>query len=270
MPSYAVIGASRGIGLEYVRQLASRSDTVVFAVVRNPAGSTHLNAAAAGLKNVHIVPGDVVDYDSLERAAKQVSEVTGGKLDYLIHNAANVDVNTAYKGFDDYANMEELDTAFISAYKVNSLGPIHAITAFLPLLRGSDTKKIVVIGSGACDPSSSRALRLPNIVAYAMTKAAALLATTKFAFKLQDEGFVVITLCPGIVDCSATAGADSAALADKLNEFSATVKKNTGLEVMRQTPEESVTAQLKVIDGLQASQNGLFLKHTGGEYFPRR
>ena len=32
-----------------------------------------------------------------------------------------------------------------------------------------------------------------------------------------------------------------------------------------QTPEESVTAQLKVIDGLKPSDNGLFLAHTGGE-----
>ncbi|PIL30240.1 hypothetical protein GSI_07418 [Ganoderma sinense ZZ0214-1] len=220
MPSYAVIGASRGIGIEYVRQMASRSDTVVFAVVRNPERSTHLNTSAAGLKNVHIIPGDVVDYNSLE-------------------------------------------------YKVNSLGPIHAMTAFLPLLRTSDTEKIVVIGSGAGDPSSSRVLYLPHMVAYAVTKAAALLATTKFAVNLQDEGFVVITLSPGMVDCSATAGADSEALADSLKELSASVNKNTGLEVMPQTPEESVAGQLKVIDGLELSHNGLFLQHTGGEYHSR-
>ncbi|PIL30295.1 hypothetical protein GSI_07476 [Ganoderma sinense ZZ0214-1] len=247
MPSYAIIGASRGIGLEYVRQLASRYDTVVFAVVRNPAGSTHLNALAAGFKKVHIVPGDVVDYTSLEPAAKQVSAITGGKLNYLIHNAASTNVSTVYKGFDDYTNMEELDTEFISAYKINSLGPIHAITAFLPLLRASDTKKIVVIGSGASDPKSTQVRRL---VAYSMTKAAALIAATKFAVKLADEGFVVVTICPGMVDCSATAGADSGALAASLKEMSSSMKSQTGIEVTPQTPEVSVAAQLKVIDGL--------------------
>ncbi|PIL30283.1 hypothetical protein GSI_07463 [Ganoderma sinense ZZ0214-1] len=265
MPSYAVIGASRGIGLEF----ASRSETVIFAVVRNPEGSTHLRDVAASFTNVHVISGDVVDYSSLECATKQVSQVTGGKLDYLIHNAANLDVNTVFKGFDDYANMEELDSAFISAYKINSLGPIHAVTAFLPLLRASNTKKIVDIGSGAEDSKSTRALRLSKTVAYAMIKAAALLAATKFAVKLQDEGFVVVTLSPGMVDCSATAGADSKALADSLKEFSSSVKKNTGLEVTPQTPEESVAAQLKVIDGLEPSHNGLFLQHTGGEYRPR-
>ena len=95
-------------------------------------------------------------------------------------------------------------------YKVNSLGPIHGITAFLPLLRASNTKKIIVIGSGAADPTRILTLNMVNMVGYGMTKAAALIATTKFALKLKDEGFVVITLSPGVVDCSATAGADSA------------------------------------------------------------
>ncbi|PIL30292.1 hypothetical protein GSI_07473 [Ganoderma sinense ZZ0214-1] len=94
MPSYTVVGASRGIGLEYVSQLASRSDAMVFAIVRNPEGSTHLKDVAMSSKNIHIIPGDV-------GAAKQVSEITGGKLDYLIHNAASTNVNTVYKGFDD-------------------------------------------------------------------------------------------------------------------------------------------------------------------------
>nr|VWO95393.1 Dipeptidyl peptidase IV [Ganoderma boninense] len=234
MPSYAVIGASRGIGLEYVRQLVRFCLPVI-----------------------------------LDRAAKQVSEITGGKLDYLIHNAANLDVKTVYKGFDDYPDMEELDTALISAYKVNTLGPIHAITAFLPLLRAADTKKIIVIGSGAGDPKSTLVIRIPHMVAYGMTKAAALLATTKFAVKLQDEGFVVVTLSPGMVDCSATAGADSEALSQSLKDFSTSVKKDTGIEVTPQTPQASVGAQLKIIDGLQASHNGLFLQHTGGEYGSR-
>ncbi|KAI0753745.1 hypothetical protein C8Q74DRAFT_1306713 [Fomes fomentarius] len=40
--------------------------------------------------------------------------------------------------------------------------------------------------------------------AYHMTKAAALIATTKWALKLRDEGFVVVSLSPGLVDTTAT------------------------------------------------------------------
>ncbi len=38
----------------------------MFAIVRNPARSTYMQAAAANLKNVHIIAGDVADYSTLE------------------------------------------------------------------------------------------------------------------------------------------------------------------------------------------------------------
>ncbi|KAM5539648.1 hypothetical protein V8D89_006757 [Ganoderma adspersum] len=263
MPSYAVLGASRGIGLEYVLQLARRSDAVVFAIVRNPEGSTYLQPAVASLKNVHIFSGDVADYSTLERAANQVSEITGGKLDYLIHNAAKSDAGTAFEGFDDYSNMEDLDNAFISAFKVNSLGPIHSIIAFLPLLRASDSKKVIVLGSCADDPDTVKSLKIANPVAYGMTKAAAHIATTKLAKKLKDEGFVVVTLDPGFVDTSGTASQHDL---DVLQELSKRVKRENRIQTVGERPEEAVVAHLRVIDGLETAHNGLYLSHTGGEY----
>ncbi len=95
----------------------------MFAIVRDAQGSTHLNAIVSGLKNVHIFEGDVTDYRSLEvrtfnmptapafilsrasmsaqRAAKQVRDVTGGTLDYLIHVAGRTDPETLYQALDD-------------------------------------------------------------------------------------------------------------------------------------------------------------------------
>ena len=88
---------------------------------------------------------------------------------------------------------------------VNSLGPVHSITAFLPLLRASKTKKIIVIGSAASDPKAILSMRLANLCAYGMSKGAAVVATAKFALQLKDEGFVVVTLYPGLVNTSGTA-----------------------------------------------------------------
>ncbi|KAM5539650.1 hypothetical protein V8D89_006759 [Ganoderma adspersum] len=263
MPSYVVVGASRGIGLEYIRQLASRPDAIVFAIVRNPAGSTHLHAAITSLENVHILAGDVADYATLECAAGQVSEISGGKLDYLIHNAAKLDASTVFKGFHDYSNMEDLDHDFVSAFKVNSLGPVHSITAFLPLLRASTTKKIIVIGSSGGDPKTILSIGLANLCAYGMTKAAAIVATTKFAMQLKHEGFVVVTLDPGLVNTSGTTPlSDFDAFKGMLETF----KKETKIQTKGQTPEDAVAAQLKVIDGLEPAHNGLCLSHMGGEY----
>ena len=43
-------------------------------------------------------------------------------------------------------------------------------------------------------------------------------------------------------------------------------RKETAITSRGQTPRESVEAQLKVIDGLEAAHNGLYLLHLGGQY----
>lgn len=48
--------------------------------------------------------------------------------------------------------------------------------------------------------------------------------------------------------------------------MSVTLKKETAVPTVGQRPEESVAAQLRVIDGLEAAHNGLYLSHLGGEY----
>ena len=35
-----------------------------------------------------------------QRAAQEISNISGGKLDCLIHNAARMSADTLYKGFD--------------------------------------------------------------------------------------------------------------------------------------------------------------------------
>ncbi|KAI0794316.1 NAD-P-binding protein [Fomes fomentarius] len=268
MTSYAVIGASRGIGLEFVRQLAVRPNSTVFAVVRSAAASIHLTAAVKDLKNVYVLEADVTDYASLEAAAKKASEITGGKLDVLIHNAASMDPKTIFHGFESFATMNELDEAFITAYKINALGVIHSISAFLPLLRASSAslKKIVVIGTGGADYQAVLGWGIADMSAYGMTKAAALIATTKWAVKLKDEGFVVITLSPGLVDTTGTIGENGDPVARAIVLQAAEAMKSLGPSVELETPAQSVSLQLRVIDQLKPTDNGHFLAHTGGEW----
>ena len=83
---------------------------------------------------------------------------------------------------------------------------IHSITAFLPLLRAGSTKKIVVVSTAGADPGFVRKVADASAAAYGITKAAALMAATKWAVKLQDEGFIVVSVSPGLVDTSGTIG----------------------------------------------------------------
>ena len=91
---------------------------------------------------------------------------------------------------------------------MNTLGVIHGISAFLPLLRSSTAglKKIVVISSSGAVPSRVLRTGEADIVAYCTTKAGALMATTKWALRLKDEGFAVVSLNPGMVDVTGTFG----------------------------------------------------------------
>ncbi|KAI8975857.1 NAD-P-binding protein [Trametes punicea] len=260
--TYAVIGASRGIGLEFVHQLSRRNDTTVFAVVRNKQKSVHLASAVAGLNNVHVIEGDVVDYSSMERAAKEVASITGGQLDCLIHNAARMDPAILYRGYEDYSDMDELDKDFIDAFKINSLGVVHSIMAFLPLLRAGSTKKIVVISTGGADTRTVLAGGSGIMVAYATTKAAALMITTQWAVKLRKEGFTVASICPGVVDTTDTMGQSGDPVAREKVKKAVEDMRARGRDFRLQTPEESVGKQLPIIDGLTLSDSGA-LFHQG-------
>lgn len=122
MPSYVITGASRGIGVSvppiHIRltnqpqtitnadlhpqwallENVSRSqDNKVVGLVRDKA--TVDKRVAQELKdrsNITIIQADLIDYDALERAAKQTAELTGGGLDYLIANGALMSFTDAY------------------------------------------------------------------------------------------------------------------------------------------------------------------------------
>lgn len=47
---------------------------------------------------------------------------------------------------------------------------------------------------------------MANMAAYGATKAAQLIATTKWALKLKDDDFIVVSIRPGVVDTSGTMG----------------------------------------------------------------
>ncbi|MBW3550598.1 MAG: SDR family NAD(P)-dependent oxidoreductase [Proteobacteria bacterium] len=80
---FVVTGANRGIGLEFVRQLAARGASV-HCTARDPAGATELQALAAaseGRVRVHAL--DVTDDASVARFASALPQA----IDVLINNA---------------------------------------------------------------------------------------------------------------------------------------------------------------------------------------
>ncbi|KAF8513799.1 hypothetical protein JB92DRAFT_2922000 [Gautieria morchelliformis] len=263
MPSYVVTGASRGIGLEFVRQLSEHPENVVFALVRDAAAAraVPLSPLKSAGPNVHILEADVTDHKALKTAAGKVAELTGGKLDVLINNAAVLNGENDWRTLLDFEGEEQLlEEEFEHTFKVNVMGVIHSINNFLPLLRNGNTRKVVTISSRGGDPDLVLKTGLSQMVAYGASKAAVNMIVVKFAIKLQTEGFIVFAVSPGLVDTSATAAAKGSA---KNSEWIAKfednmINMNPNYQGMM-TPDVSVKKQLEIIAGSTLKETGGFL-----------
>lgn len=80
---WIIVGASRGIGLEFVRQLLARGDRV-YAVIRDPASASQLwsLAGSAPMANCELLECDVADEASILvslRVFATLSRLTSGR-----------------------------------------------------------------------------------------------------------------------------------------------------------------------------------------------
>jgi NAD(P)-dependent dehydrogenase (short-subunit alcohol dehydrogenase family) len=86
--TYVITGASRGIGLEFVKQLSSTSkENVIFALARNPNDSKDLLELVKNNNNIKTVTLDVSDEASIKEAAEKVAQLAPHGIDVLINNA---------------------------------------------------------------------------------------------------------------------------------------------------------------------------------------
>jgi NAD(P)-dependent dehydrogenase (short-subunit alcohol dehydrogenase family) len=176
-----VTGANRGIGLELVRQLAARGDTVIAAC---RAASPELEA----LEGVEIVAGvDVAD----EAGPAALSRLTGGRrVDVLINNAGVL----TREAFDDldYGRMRR-------QFEVNTLGPLR-VTRALAANLGEGSKVAIVssrVGSMADNGSGGN-------YGYRISKAGVNMVGMNLWHDLHPKGIAVILLHPGYVDTDMT------------------------------------------------------------------
>jgi len=173
------------------------------------------------------------------------------------------------KGMFDYETAEKLDAEFLASFQVNVLGVIHAVNAFLPLLRRGTTKKVVFIGSEAGDCGLVWKIRHAHAAAYGTTTAAANMVTTKYAAELESEGFTVVSVSPGTVDVSgtATAGANHGGtkkIAPTVSNILINIRKAFPKAGTLITPEESGRRLISFIDSASPAESGVF--HPSAEY----
>ena len=200
-----VTGATRGIGLETVRQLAQQNVHVLLA------GRDRAKATEAALKlhqeglPVEAIALDVNDANSIAAAAKDV-EKKFGHLDILVNNAGILVDDVTKK------SSEQTLDAWRKTFDTNVFAVVAVTQAFLPLLRKSSAGRIVnvssILGSLTLhsDPSSgSYDFKVP---AYDASKSAVNAWTVHLAHELRDTPIKVNAIHPGSVKTDMNSGGD--------------------------------------------------------------
>jgi NAD(P)-dependent dehydrogenase (short-subunit alcohol dehydrogenase family) len=232
-----ITGANRGIGLEFARQYLERGDRVV-ATARDPKKANELNALAAKYRDqLLIVPLDVGNDRSIERA-RQIIASRGESLDLLINNAGVYGAKLGTDGQPTEALGSLAADEAISVLRVNAVAPLLITQAFLGLLKKSKSPRIVNITSGYGSISSNSG-DFPYY--YSASKAALNMFMRSVAGDPAARGIVTIVMSPGWV------------------------KTDMGTSAAPLEAKTSVAGMIKVIDKLAASDNSRFLNWKGEE-----
>eukprot|EP00897_Mesotaenium_endlicherianum_P004295 jgi/Mesen1/3894/ME000208S02903 len=247
-------GASRGLGLEFVKQLLEmRPNGHVVATCRNPGGADSLAELQSlyGEDRLMIVALDVTQEDTISEAAAAVA-ARHGRLDLvvntagLLHKQGVLQPETALNKIDP--------KALLMLYQVNAMGPILVTKHMVPLLRAGGGKgtgrPTAVIANISARVGSIGDNSLGGWYSYRASKSALNQLTKTAAVELarKKEPIVSILLHPGTVDT------------DLSKPFQRNVPQGKLF-----TKQYSVERLLGIIDVVDASHNGKFYAWDGQE-----
>ncbi|XP_014517927.1 uncharacterized protein LOC106775332 [Vigna radiata var. radiata] len=248
-----VQGASRGIGLEFVKQLLENDDKErVIATCRNPSASTgliHLKDKFAD--RLRILPLDLTVESSIEASALSIKE-TYGRLNLLINASGILSIPEIMHPETTLNKVEK--SSLMLAYEVNAVGPILVIKHMWPLLKaggGNGTgRSTAVVASLSARVASIGDNRLGGWHSYRSSKAALnqLSKTVSLEFARKKDPITCILLHPGTVDTDLSKPFQRNIAPDKI--FS---------------KEFSVQKLLSIINNVKSHDNGKFFAWDGQE-----
>ncbi|KFZ01267.1 hypothetical protein V501_10111 [Pseudogymnoascus sp. VKM F-4519 (FW-2642)] len=247
MPSYVVIGASKGLGYAFVKQLPSDPANTVVGIVRDIAAAEQ-KLIKDGIKNVKVYKADITDLPALKTAAADV-QATVGSIDYLIANAAFVSGVTSFT-----ESPEVLHKDLVDSFSINVVGLINTVNAF--------------IGDGMGDIGFVNELELDIGPSYAISKAGVNMALAKYSAIYKQEGILFLGICPGSVNTDALN-------AGNLNEEDVKRLQVVGAKTIAYAPqfkgpasaEEAAKRVLAIAEGskLEDGKAGTAISQTGTE-----
>ncbi|KAK5047875.1 hypothetical protein LTR84_006063 [Exophiala bonariae] len=193
MASYLVTGASRGIGLELVKQLGklpADQVSIVFAATRTKEPSAGLQQVidASDGKIAHILL-PITDKAGIAAAVPQLEARLGDKgLDVLVNNAGVMGYTPG-----GTAAMTDLRETF----EVNVEAVHNTTVALLPLVQKSKLKKVINISTTMGSMALAANYKFAPTPAYKITKAALNMLTVQYAQDFAQQGVTFLAVSPG-------------------------------------------------------------------------
>ena len=173
-----VVGASRGIGFEMVKQFAVAGHSV-FALSRD---ISKMNDAFKDYKTVHPIAFDL-SYEVSEQVNVLSEKI--GSIDILINNAGYL-VN---KPFETISHED-----FQLSYQINVIGVMETVQGFLHQLK-SDAHIVNISSMGGFQGS----MKFAGLSAYSTSKAALCSFTELFSEEYKETQLAMNCLCLGAV-----------------------------------------------------------------------
>lgn len=187
MPTVLVTGASRGLGLELVRQYSADGWEVLAcarALDRAPA-LKRLAEESSG--NVSLHPLDVSDLQAIGSLAHRLRDVS---IDVLINNAGTMGGKGSSFGASDFAEWDGI-------FRLNAFAPLSMAEAFVGHVARSAQKKIVSISTIMASMARNN---MGGFYAYRASKAALNAIMVSLAIDLQRRHRIIAAvLHPGWV-----------------------------------------------------------------------
>jgi NAD(P)-dependent dehydrogenase (short-subunit alcohol dehydrogenase family) len=228
-----ITGASRGLGLEMVRQYAADGARVL-ATCRNPAQSPGLAALVVRYPAAITVAAlDVTDHSAVDALSARFQDQP---IDILINNAGDIGprdpnrtrLHEQHFGTINYAEWRRV-------LEINTLAPVRVAEAFVDQVAASAQKKMIFVSSTTGSNTEGQYATF----GYCSSKAALNKVVTMLAIALKPRGIVCAAVCPGYV--RTRLGGDAALLG----------------------VEESITGLREVIAGLTLERSGSFTRYNG-------
>ena len=240
-----VVGASRGIGLGFVRQLLTNPAIAkIFATYRSPESAIELlTLAQKHSDRVQCLAVDITKEEEIAESVKHISKEI--KQLHLVINCVGI----LHEGkLQPEKSLRQIEPDYLMRYfQVNSIGGVLLAKHLMPLFRHQQSS---IFASISAKIGSIGDNRLGGWYGYRASKAALnmFMRTTAIEYSRRCPKTIVVTLHPGTTDTN----------------LSLPFQKNVPPEKLFSV-ERTVTQLLAVIDSLDIKDSGNFFSWDGSQ-----